>query len=75
MRFSYDVSQDDDRKLLRSFFKTLRVSFQQIVAEQRWDDRPIAFYGDGLNYLRDALEETYPEFERASVATQSVNDE
>lgn len=70
MRFDYDLGADSDRELLRSFFKSLWRGFEQIVFENLWGDRVIAFFGDGQNYLRGALLETREEFERALTAVE-----
>lgn len=74
MNFEFDLELDD-RTLLRSFFKQLRIGFEMVIRRRRWADRfEIRFHGDEREYLVGALEEAEPEWDRVEKAIDDVSD-
>lgn len=75
MQFYYDVDKDNERSLLYSFLKALEEGFRQLIWNNQWGERAIAFYGEGQRYMRGALEEVGGQFHKAQAMVESASPE
>lgn len=74
MIFTFDL-EEDDRSLLRTFFKQLNQGFRQAIGEGRWMEGPrIRFPREGRRYLGEALDEAESEWRRIEAAIDEVSD-
>jgi hypothetical protein len=74
MIFTFDLGQDD-RLLLRKFFKQLRSGFRGVIEGGLWANRvTMRFPGNGRRHLFDALQEAEDEWVRIEAAIDEVGD-